>query len=146
MGDIESSIRKEVASMKKSQHPAHLFSPVHVDLHCVLFFKTRSPIDPVNFVHKICEEAVSIRGVKKSRYVNRLTPMTLMGKATEKGLEEVGKKVLGEHFQLAGEGETGDDPRTGVSCSVSVNYLCLPPQERCIEDSCKALSRDILCL
>ncbi len=29
--------------------------------------------------------------------------MTSIGKATEKGLEEVGKDVLGTHFNLAGE-------------------------------------------
>lgn len=34
--------------------------------------------------------------------------MTLMGKATEKGLEEVAKTVLGEYFELAGN-ESGKE-------------------------------------
>jgi len=46
------------------------------------------------------------RGVSKpdsarTKYINRLTPMTLIGKATEKGLEDVAKTVLGEHFELS---------------------------------------------
>jgi len=37
------------------------------------------------------------------KYANRLTPVTSLGKATEKGLEEVGKEVLGKYFNLAGK-------------------------------------------
>jgi tRNA acetyltransferase TAN1 len=98
--DIESSIQKEMVSMDKSSQHTKLIAPVRLDLQCVLFFKIRPPIDPVDFVHRICKEIVSTSGVRRMRYINRLTPMTLMGKATEKGLEEVGKAVLGQHFNL----------------------------------------------
>ncbi|KAG0647385.1 tRNA acetyltransferase TAN1, partial [Hyphodiscus hymeniophilus] len=76
--DIEASIKKEVASLDDQKGLKKLFSPVHLDLECVLFFKTRAPIDPVDFVHRICKEI--------------------------KGLEEVGKTVLGAQFLLSGEG------------------------------------------
>lgn len=98
--DIESSIQKEVASMGKMGSSAPLFAPVWLDLQCVLFFKTRPPIDPVDFVHKICDEVATTQGIRRMRYVNRLSPMTLIGKATEKGLEETGRAVLGTHFNL----------------------------------------------
>jgi hypothetical protein len=75
--------------------------PVYLDLQCVLFFKTTRPIVPVDFVQWICEDAKDSPVKRKMRFVNRLTPMALMGKATEKGLEEVGRVVVGEHFQLA---------------------------------------------
>ncbi len=39
---------------------------------------------------------------KKSRWIKRLTPMTRMGKANEKGLEEVSKAVLEPHFHAEG--------------------------------------------
>lgn len=45
---------------------------------------------------------------RRSRFVNRLTPMVMMGKATEKGLEEVARAVLGEVFGVVGEGEKKD--------------------------------------
>jgi len=68
----------------------------------VLFFKTKAPIEPVSFVQKICSDALESAGSKKTRFVQRLTPMTRMGKATEKGLEEVSKVVLGPSFHQEG--------------------------------------------
>src|SRR5208282_4952952 len=104
-----SSVRKEINSMVGKQGLAKLFTPVYLDLQCVLFFKTRLPVIPVDFVRRICEDASHNVAKKKVRFVNRLTPMTMIAKATEKGLEELGKLVLGEHFQLVGE-ERCDDP------------------------------------
>jgi tRNA acetyltransferase TAN1 len=100
MDDIESSIQREVASMSKKQNHTKLIAPVRLDLQCVLFFKIRPPIEPVDFVHRICKEVVSTLSIRRMKYINRLTPMALMGKATEKGLEEVGRVVLGQHFNL----------------------------------------------
>ncbi len=98
--DIEASIRKEVASMGSAKKDTKLFSAVSIDIQCVLFFKTRAPIDPVDFVYKICREVVSNPKVRRMRYVNRLTPVSLIGKATEKGLEEITKAVLPPHFEM----------------------------------------------
>lgn len=68
----------------------------------MLFFKTIPPVMPVEFVHRICEDARNNPQKRRTRFVNRLTPMAMMGKATEKGLEEVAEAVLREHFHLAG--------------------------------------------
>ncbi|KAF7876584.1 hypothetical protein EAF04_001672 [Stromatinia cepivora] len=104
--DIEASIRKEVAAHRD---PAEkLFSAVYLDIQCVLFFKTRSPIDPADLVHRMCEDAAS-GGVRKLRFVNRLTPMSIIGKATEKGIEEIGQTILGAHFRLAGEAAKSEE-------------------------------------
>lgn len=120
--DIESSIRREIASMDRKQGKPKLFSPVHVDLPCVLFFKTEPPIDPVDFVHKICQEIISTPSMRRMRYVNRLTPVTWIGKATEKGLEELGMKVLGKHFELSANEQVGG-PERAVAASVSAPLL-----------------------
>jgi tRNA acetyltransferase TAN1 len=103
--------------MGNTQTAPKLFSPVRIDLPCVLFFKTRSPIDPVDFVQRICEEIVIQPGMRRMRYVNRLTPVTLVGKANEKGLEELGKAVLSHHFQLSGQ----DDANPLVAGNVNAN-------------------------
>lgn len=63
-----------------------------------MFFKTRPPLEPVSFVRKICEDAASSSGRKQSRFVKRLTPMTLMGKATWESMDEVAQQVLAPHF------------------------------------------------
>lgn len=104
-----------------------MFSSVRLDIPCLLFFKTQQPIDPVEFVHRICEEIVAKPGIRKMRYVNRLTPMSCIGKATEKGLEEVGKEVLGKHFQLSSD-ESRDEEEQTVACSVSC--FVFPPDSR----------------
>jgi tRNA acetyltransferase TAN1 len=64
----------------------------------VIFFKTRAPVEPVSFVRRICEDAAKHNAPKRTRFCNRLTPMTLMGKATEEGLEKTAKEVLASHF------------------------------------------------
>jgi len=103
--DIESSIKKEVSSMNDRSVRTEPFSPIRLDVPCVLFFKVKVQINPVEFVHRICKEVVSTPRIKRLRYVNRLTPMSLMGKATEKGLDDLCKTVLKDHFQLRGQGE-----------------------------------------
>jgi hypothetical protein len=126
-----------------------LFSPVRIDLPCVLFFKTRPPIDPVDFVQKICEEIVKKPGVRRMRYVNRLTPVTLLGKANEKGLEELGKAVLSHHFQLSAQEElnpsvTGkEDHDAGTQApphSVSSDHL--KQSESCL---CRDVKKILCC-
>jgi tRNA acetyltransferase TAN1 len=67
----------------------------------VIFFKTVAPVEPVSFVHKICEDAMANPMHKRTRTAKRLAPMTLMGKATMEGLEEVAKQVLAPHFHQA---------------------------------------------
>jgi len=109
--------------MAAKQGPTKMFTPVYLDLQCVLFFKTRPPIIPVDFVRRICEDASNNVAKKKVRFVNRLTPVTMIAKATEKGLEDVGKLVLGKHFQLVGE-ERNVDSETGKKhSSVSISHF-----------------------
>lgn len=60
------------------------------------------PIDPVSFVLSFCKDVASNPGRKRAHAVKRLTPMTLIGKATENGIDELAKKVLDPHFNLEG--------------------------------------------
>ena len=94
--------------------------PVRIDLPCVLFFKTGPAIDTVDFVRRICKEIVSKPGIRRMRYVNRLTPVTMTAKATEKGIAELGNEVLGTHFQLS-EKENGGEDGTRPYYSVRLN-------------------------
>ena len=113
--DIEAEISKEVQGMKsKHSMKEALFQAVRVDIQCVLFFKTREPVEPVSFVHKICKDAFEGAVTKKHRWVKRLTPMTRMGKATEKGLEEVGRAVLEPVFHAEGSPERKFAIRTTI--------------------------------
>lgn len=130
--DIEASIQKEMAQLKSARSDAkaagRLFCPVRFDLECVLFTKTLPPVEPVEFVHRICRDAKSDPRARKSRYLNRLTPITLSGKANEKAVEDTARKVLAPWFDLKGgsesqqggtEGTGSDGSQTRPAYSVS---------------------------
>ncbi|KAI4165004.1 MAG: hypothetical protein LQ342_001280 [Letrouitia transgressa] len=95
--DVEAEIQREVQGIKNMKAKS-LFQPIKIDIQCVLFFKTRDPIEPVTFVQRLCSDALSNKVLRKSRFVKRLTPMSQMGKATEKSLGEVARAVLAPTF------------------------------------------------
>lgn len=101
--DIEAEIKKEVRGMKsKATKKEALFQSVKMDIQCVLFFKTRPPIEPVSFVHTICKDAAE-GATQRARFVKRLSPMAMMGKATEDGLTKVADAVLRPVFYGSGK-------------------------------------------
>jgi tRNA acetyltransferase TAN1 len=55
-------------------------------------------VDPVGLVNKICDDALANPSLKRTRFAKRLSPMTLMGRASVEGLEKVAKEVLEPHF------------------------------------------------
>lgn len=73
------------------------------DLHkAVSFVRTSDSIDPVSLVHSICKDAQSKPDKQKSRFIKRMTPMTLMRKTMSGGLEHVCQTVLRPHFHAGG--------------------------------------------
>lgn len=70
----------------------------------VIFVRTRAPIDPVDLVVRICKDTQKT-GMKRSRYVQRLTPVTLTTMATSDGLLKLADAVLNPVFHK-GEGQT----------------------------------------
>jgi len=116
--DIEASVKRELDAMKATGKEAkaagRIFTPVKMNVACLLFVRTRSPVEPVQFVKRICQDAKSGEQRTRSRYVNRLVPMTAVGKATEQGLVDLARKVLGEVFDLRGEKTDGDATAAGV--------------------------------
>ncbi|OTA95978.1 hypothetical protein M434DRAFT_160456 [Hypoxylon sp. CO27-5] len=113
--DIEAAIKKEVEGLKSADKTKDsVFEPIRLDLDCLTFIKTKPPIDPVQLVKQICRDAKDARDKtqRRSRFINRFTPVTASAKATEAGLEEVAKKVLGEHFQLVGDDDEQAKPDT----------------------------------
>ena len=99
--DLEASIQSELSDMQNPTTPATLQN-IKIDTRCVVFIRTQKPIEPVSFVKQICQEALECSDGKRTRYIKRMTPMTMMGKATESGLETVAIHVLGPHFHDEG--------------------------------------------
>ncbi|KAJ4365867.1 hypothetical protein N0V83_008489 [Neocucurbitaria cava] len=96
-GDIEAEINKELADIRKPTTKP-LFASIKLDTQCLIFFRTRSPVEPVSFVHSICKDIADGAQPRNLRYVKRLTPITAYEKATTQGLESVAKQVLAPHF------------------------------------------------
>ncbi|KAF2997516.1 hypothetical protein E8E14_002599 [Neopestalotiopsis sp. 37M] len=126
-GDIEASIQKELESFKtkaKSRRENSAFAPMRINMDCLLFVKTKPPVEPREVVRRICEDAklATDRAQRKSRFINRFTPITLMGRASENGVLETAKTVLAEHFQLAGVDEQPTDEEQGQGPSYAIRY------------------------
>ncbi|KAH9844555.1 THUMP protein [Teratosphaeria destructans] len=95
--DIEGQIQAEVAGIRKPAS-VQLFTNVKVEVPCVVFFKTEPPVEPVSFVKRICEDASKHSALKRTRFVQRLSPMTMIGHATPDSLEKLALEVLAPHF------------------------------------------------
>ncbi|KAF1920283.1 hypothetical protein BDU57DRAFT_544022 [Ampelomyces quisqualis] len=96
-GDIEAEIDKELADIRKPITKT-LFASVKLDTQCLIFFKTCHPVEPVNFIERICQDTANGVQLQNCRYIKRLTPITATEKANAKGLEAVAKQVLAPHF------------------------------------------------
>lgn len=120
--DLEESVAKEIEAIRALNRPKgpeddFVFAPVRVDVACLLFVKTRPPIEPVEFVRRICLDALG-RGDapgasgcsldRKTRHVNRLTPVSWVGRATMDDLLEGARGVLGKQFVLRGTSAAQD--------------------------------------
>ncbi|CAK7207354.1 hypothetical protein SEUCBS139899_010164 [Sporothrix eucalyptigena] len=132
--EIEDLVQREIASLKAPpKDEVRYFSRIRLNVECLLFSKTKSPIDPVAIAHRIsvdikkkAEEAALVTEeaienglaapvTREFRYLNRLIPITASGRANEKGVREVARKVLSPWFKLAlapqptsGPGEEND--------------------------------------
>lgn len=122
--DIEASIKKEISSLNPTgaEKAERVFVPVRLSLECLLFTKTRPPVEPVHFVRQICLEAKAAGpgAPGKTRYINRLTPVSHVVKASEKGLEDICRKVLPGTFVLKRQdgvpAEVADDTQFCTVC------------------------------
>ncbi|QPC72944.1 hypothetical protein HYE68_003696 [Fusarium pseudograminearum] len=117
-GDIEASIEKELASLSQPKPKTkQTFTAIGTGLDCVFFMKTVKPIEPLQLIAKICQDAKDCPDPmqRKTKYINRLTPVFDTDKATDKGIERVARTVMGPHFEL--KKESGEDAPTAEAVS-----------------------------
>ncbi|EXV06243.1 THUMP domain protein [Metarhizium robertsii] len=113
--DIEASIEAELSSMKSGgkADTNQTFKPVSSGVECLFFMKTMDPVQPGSLAKKMCEDARDCQDQRqrKCKYINRLTPVVNMDKATDKGIAKVARAVLSPWFELKDE-EKGDADKT----------------------------------
>lgn len=95
---IEDKIQKELADMRDSNlNKQEIFKPITLNCECLIFIKTRKPVEPAAFVEKICRESL-LSGEKKTRYTQRLSPVTYSVSPSLDELRKLCEKVLKPHF------------------------------------------------
>lgn len=105
---IEDSIKKELEELqqpKVDNKKRETFQFIDLGCECVVFCKTRKPVDPVDFVRKICEESFEHK-IKNTRFTQKLTPITFSSSASIEEVTKLAKKVLAPHFHK----EQGQEP------------------------------------
>jgi tRNA acetyltransferase TAN1 len=112
--DIEASISREIQSMKSSGvstaasslRQTRMFTPIRSAMECVFFMRTKPPIIPLDLTMRICIESRHSRDgrlERMCRYVNRITPVATMDKATANGVARVARRVLAPYFDLTAD-------------------------------------------
>ncbi|KAM5352120.1 hypothetical protein ACJ41O_004843 [Fusarium nematophilum] len=108
--DIEASIQQELASMAPQKPKTkQIFTPISTSLECLFFMKTMIPVEPLQLVTRICQDAKDCPDPRqrKVKYINRLTPVFDTDRATDKGIDRVARTVLAPYFEL--KSESGND-------------------------------------
>lgn len=93
---IEEQIKKEVEGLKQNKKNL-LFSTIDLDCECLVFIKTKKPIEPEAFVQRICQESHDEKH-KNTRFTQKLTPITFSVTPTLEELKKLSQKVLAPHF------------------------------------------------
>ncbi|KAK5653539.1 hypothetical protein OQA88_8798 [Cercophora sp. LCS_1] len=140
--DLEAAIQKEVAALnasakgKADDSEDSVFTPMKMNIDCVLFVKTKAPVEPVEFVRRICIDAKDPKqGQLRCRYVNRLTPVTDIGKASETGLLEVARRTLAKSFKISESGTadgaaSATEEKEGVDGKINPSTFAIRPTIR----------------
>lgn len=103
---IEDQIKQELSEMKASTNPVskddkkkELLHFIDLNCECVVFCKTRKPIIPEEFVQNIMDELLDPNNmVKRTRYVQKLTPITNSCSATMEQILKLAEKTIAPHF------------------------------------------------
>lgn len=95
---IEDQIKKELNDMKQTNESKKEFlKPIEIGCECVVFIKTRKPVQPEELVEKICKDCVESKE-KTTRYTLKLTPITYSVSPTIEEVKKLAAKVLAPHF------------------------------------------------
>ncbi|KAF6815537.1 tRNA acetyltransferase TAN1 [Colletotrichum sojae] len=119
-GDIEASIEKELDDMRpaKAKGPKRSFKAIRAGIECVFFMKTRPPVDPVELCRRICQDASACGDPKerKTKYINRLTPVSILDKASDNGVIRAARKALAPYFDLVQDDATHGEKAEVKEC------------------------------
>ncbi|KAJ5634198.1 hypothetical protein N7528_002040 [Penicillium herquei] len=101
--DIEAQIQRELEGLSASKKKSRPVQAMQLDMPCVIFARLNDKsVDPVELVHKLCADAQANPDKKQSRFIKRLTPITMIRKTLSVDLEAFAKEILKPHFHSGG--------------------------------------------
>ncbi|KAJ5721780.1 uncharacterized protein N7483_009714 [Penicillium malachiteum] len=101
--DIEAQIQRELEGLSASKKKSRPVQTMQLDMPCVIFARLNDKsVDPVELVHKLCVDAQANPDKKQSRFIKRLTPITMIRKTLSVDLEAFAKEILKPHFHSGG--------------------------------------------
>ncbi|KAI9335864.1 thump domain-containing protein [Pilaira anomala] len=102
--DLEASIAKEVAALKKPKGRKR-FANITTGTDCVVFIRTLPPIEPVKLVHHMLTD-LNTTQKKTTRYISRYLPVEKTCQAHIEDIENSAKQIFAPHFyQKDSEGQ-----------------------------------------
>lgn len=79
---------------------------MEIGCECVIFVRVKRPINPVDFVLRICKDIKYGSQIKRSRYAQRLTPVEKTATANLDGLNRLFEEILKPVFYHQGASQT----------------------------------------
>ncbi|KAG5519754.1 hypothetical protein PMAC_000027 [Pneumocystis sp. 'macacae'] len=95
----EERVAQEIAELQKKHYSK--LQVIDIKTPCVVFIRTKWPLDPVEIVRDLCEK-ILLNQIKRIRWSQRLTPVTLTACATLPDLQKLAQKVLQLYFDKNG--------------------------------------------
>lgn len=134
---IEDQIQQELAEMKETKvSKKGMLQPIELGCECLVFIKTRKPIDPEVLVERVCQESFDTK-VKTTRYTQKLTPVTFSVSPTVDEIRKLAKLVLAPHFHQ----EAGQKPFK-FAIQVSKRNFNVLPKHEIIQTIAECVGRD----
>ncbi|KAI9593015.1 hypothetical protein BDF19DRAFT_449199 [Syncephalis fuscata] len=95
---VEEEIAQELASMQQTKEKqTRLFTSLTTSTECVAFIRTRSPVEPVSMAMTILQDFADTQQ-QRTRYTNRLVPITLTCRSNMEDIERMATTVLAPIF------------------------------------------------
>lgn len=104
---VEESIQRELAELKNArkgvgengEKKKEILQFIDLNCECVIFCKTRKPVVPEKFVERIIKDLAEPSNMeKRTRYIQKLTPITSSCSSSMEQLVKLAEQVLAPHF------------------------------------------------
>ncbi|QLQ80047.1 hypothetical protein HG537_0D00470 [Torulaspora globosa] len=108
---VEDKIKLELSELKdkrdgldeNGEKKKEILQFIDLNCECVIFCKTRKPIEPEKFVERIIKDLADPSNTeKRTRYIQKLTPITYSCSSSMEQLIKLAERVLAPHFHNEG--------------------------------------------